>query len=111
MKDTPTEKEESRKEEINRARNEYCFPNRTKNAPNNALKVEESMKQMMTNNGYDVKAIVVTSRWIDVKNVFGVLVYSCIDFRNVLCDMCSCTAADIQVASGIIGKCTFGSAN
>uniref|UniRef100_A0A7S1VHT4 Uncharacterized protein n=1 Tax=Grammatophora oceanica TaxID=210454 RepID=A0A7S1VHT4_9STRA len=74
------EKKQSRSAEINKARAEYVFPERANNAPANVAELEDMIQSKLEKNQYEVRKIVCASRWINVKNVFGVHLYSQVDF-------------------------------
>lgn len=79
---TVDEKKKSRIEEVKKALETYHFPKAydAADGPDNPLDLEKRMKVYLEKNEYDVREIVLASRWIPVRNIYDVLIYYQIDF-------------------------------
>lgn len=76
------DKKKSRMEEVKKALGEYRFPQAYSAAdgPSDGSDLEDRMKMYLEKNSYDVRKIVLASRWIPVRNIYDVLIYYQIDF-------------------------------
>ncbi len=77
------EKELSRAEEVDKARESFRMPERfaRSGAPKNAAELEESVHKALEAEGYTVHAVHVASQWIAVRSPLGIHMYDQIDFH------------------------------
>lgn len=82
MLNTVEEKKESRLEEVQKAIEDYRFPDRYTggNEVSNPEELEKRMMVYLEKSGYDVRDIKVASSWFAIHNVLGVLLYYQIDY-------------------------------
>lgn len=75
-------KEASRKEDIAAARAAYRFPERydEPNRPSDFNRLEEEMRSYLKKKKVDARWVTLASEWIKVHSVFGIHLYSQIDF-------------------------------